>query len=530
MILGLRHRHVLWGLLLLAASVAQAQEYTLRVIFEEDSSRNTSIGSFLYHGTAYGSLTDIAQVFSLGSFENPAAHKFELKLPAYRVTVSGNNPYLVVTDAARQRTTYQLPSPIIFAANSFFVPLASFVPLFDSMIDAKVVFDSRTNTLRVLRAARVSKYDFATVLMEPKLNGMLIRIPATRPLEDFESWLQNDGWLYVTIADARADVDAINRLRPAGLIKKIVAFQSPTSVQLTFKIAGKVANTEISKDDNSNDILISVRTPGEREKDLLEKRQREIQTGLENQRRRWQLDVIVIDPGHGGHDPGTIGVTGVKEKDVTLAIGLKLGRLIEKNMRGVKVVYTRKTDTFVPVYQRGQIANEADGKLFVSIHANSTPRKPTPLRGFEVYLLRPGRTEEAISIAERENSVIKLEEGYEQRYKQLTDENFILVTMAQSAHVKASELFADVAQQELGAALKVPNNGVKQAGFYVLVGASMPNVLVETSYLSNREDERFLRNDAGQQRIAAALFKAVKRYKQEYEKLLQEGREIGENR
>ena len=157
------------------------------------------------------------------------------------------------------------------------------------------------------------------------------------------------------------------------------------------------------------------------------------------------------------------------------------------------------------------------------MHANSLPRKPNPTRGFEVYLLRPGRTEEAVAIAERENSVIALEEGYEERYKQLTEENFILVTMAQSAYVKASEVFADLTQKEMASRTGIPTRGVKQAGFYVLVGAAMPNVLVETAYLSNRQDERFLKSDAGQLKIAEALLSAIKSYKKEYEKLLLEG-------
>jgi N-acetylmuramoyl-L-alanine amidase len=145
-----------------------------------------------------------------------------------------------------------------------------------------------------------------------------------------------------------------------------------------------------------------------------------------------------------------------------------------------------------------------------------------------VYLLRPGRTNEAVAIAERENAVIQLEEGYEERYKHLTDENFILVTMAQSGYVRSSEVFADVLQQEMQSHAGVPNRGVKQAGFYVLVGASMPNVLVETAYLSNRQDERFLKSESGQQKIAESIYAAVKTYKQRYEKLLEEGKPIGE--
>jgi N-acetylmuramoyl-L-alanine amidase len=258
------------------------------------------------------------------------------------------------------------------------------------------------------------------------------------------------------------------------------------------------------------------------------RREHETPLHLDTERNKWKLDVIVLDAGHGGYDPGTIGVTGVKEKTVALGIVLKLGELISTNLKGVDVVYTRNDDRFIELDRRGKIANEAGGKLFISVHCNSMPRKPSKTRGFEVYLLRPGRTEEAIAIAERENSVIEMEQGYEAKYQQLTEENFILVAMAQSAHVKASEVFADLAQKEIESRTGIPNRGVKQAGFYVLVGAAMPNVLVESAYLSNREDERLLRSDIGQQKIAEALFHAVREYKEEYEKLLQEGKDFGD--
>ena len=332
----------------------------------------------------------------------------------------------------------------------------------------------------------------------------------------------------VTIPGATADVAALNKVKPTGLVKRILAIQSATSLQLTFKLEGRIASSEIVRDPASNDLLITIHeTPAERPSSSEERKQPNSHIGLESHRKQYELDVIVLDAGHGGKDPGTIGVTGVKEKDVALGIVLKLGKLIEKNLKDVKVVYTRKTDTFVELDRRGQIANQANGKLFISVHCNAMPRKPSPRRGFEVYLLRPGRTDEAIAIAERENSVIELEEGFEQRYQKLTDENFILVTMAQSAHMKASERFAELVTRELDRHLTTPNNGVLQAGFLVLVGASMPNVLIETAYLSNREDERFLNSQAGQQQYAEAIFKAIKLYKEEYDKLLQEGRAFG---
>lgn len=510
-------------------SSLSAQTNILRVEFD-DGTPATTVGIFTAQGTAYFSLTDLAATLKLSTYENQDSRKFEIKSPSLRLVATADNPFVTIINQAGRRSMYQLLLPVISAANSYFAPLASFAPLFRIAFGRSATYDAERNVLRLSATINQLGFDFTTLKMEPKANGMLLRIPASRPLNDFESWLRRDGWLYVTIAGARADVDAINKLPPVGMVKKIIAIQSPTSVQLTFKIAGKIATSEIIKADSSSDILISLRTPGSEEKLLLEKKQREVKADLEGQRKRWKMDVIVLDAGHGGRDYGAIGVTRVKEKDVALGITLKLGKLLEKNLKGVNVVYTRKSDTFVELHRRGQIANEADGKLFISIHCNSLRYKPSSTRGFEVYLLRPGKTEDAVEIAERENSVIELEEGYEQRYQKLTDENFILVTMAQSAHVKASELFADIAQKEIKDHTDIPDRGVKQAGFYVLVGASMPNVLVETAYLSNRQDERILKSEKGQNNIAEALFDAVKKYKDEYEKLLLEGKDLGENR
>jgi len=184
-------------------------------------------------------------------------------------------------------------------------------------------------------------------------------------------------------------------------------------------------------------------------------------------------------------------------------------------MPEVKVVYTRKTDTFIDLYKRGKIANEHNGKLFISIHCNSTPQKPTDANGFEVYLLRPGRTKEAISIAEFENSVIKYEDN-PNRYEKLTDENFILVSMAHSSYMKYSEKFAEFLHKEFSKHPNLNSRGVKQAGFYVLVGASMPSVLVESGFLSNINDAKYLSSTKGQQKFAEFVFEAIKKYKENY--------------
>jgi N-acetylmuramoyl-L-alanine amidase len=593
-------------LLALVRERPRAQGNSIRIEFAGDSARGTVIGAFRRSATVYVSLNDLAQVFSLSTYESRESQKFEIKKAPLRLKVAGGNPFVVVSDSAGRQTVYQLPVKVVYAASSYFVPLASFLPLLRPVFGVNASYNQWTGVLGIGTQAAVPAFDIPSLRLEPKSNGMLIRIAATKKLSDYENWMRADGWLYVTVGDARANVGAINAVRPAGIVREIVAIQSPTSVQLTFRLSGKIATSEITTDAESNDLILAIRTeragetsraepgpaqgnarpvsppppalhaqdlagnPGaaqavsppppetetpkpavvlppvrkepaaaepeqqvDRNSDSVSpppKREHESRPGLDTEREKWKLDVIVLDAGHGGYDPGTIGVTGVKEKTITLGVVLKLGALITKNLKDVEVVYTRKDDRFIELDRRGTIANEAGGKLFISVHCNSLPRKPSKTRGFEVYLLRPGRTEEAISIAERENSVIEMEPGYEEKYPQLTEENFILVTMAQSAHVKASEVFADLVQKSIEEGTGIPNRGVKQAGFYVLVGAAMPNVLVETAYLSNREDERMLKSESGQNKIADALFQAVKKYKQEYEKLLQEGKDFGEER
>lgn len=229
-----------------------------------------------------------------------------------------------------------------------------------------------------------------------------------------------------------------------------------------------------------------------------------------------KLDVIVLDAGHGGKDPGAIGTNGYKEKQATLAIVLQLGKLIEKELPDTKVVYTRATDKFIELYRRGEIANEHKGKLFVSIHCNSTPEKPTKAGGMATYILRPGKTDAAIRVAARENAVISFEKD-KSRYDALSDIDFILTSMSRAQDVRFSEKFASQVQKSLKSGVGLKSNGVEQAGFFVLVGASMPNALIETAYISNPKEEALLKSEDGQKKFAQAILEAIKKYKAIYE-------------
>ena len=222
---------------------------------------------------------------------------------------------------------------------------------------------------------------------------------------------------------------------------------------------------------------------------------------------------------HGGGDPGALGPRGTKEKDIALDIAKRVGLLLEKNTK-LKVVYTRQEDVFIPLWKRTKIANESNGKVFLSIHLNGSPNQS--VYGFETYLLRPGKTEDAIEVASRENEVIKFEEKTENRYKDLTGEGLIMATMAQSIFMKESEELAAMIQEEMAKKIKSKNRGVKQAGFHVLIGASMPNILVEAGYLTNRNEEKNLRNAKYRQSIASCIYKAIVKFRYSREQYLAE--------
>jgi len=476
------------------------------------------IATFTEHSIVYGSMRDVANALDLGLYYARDTKKIELKTPRFRLKATGDNPFVVVNDiVTNAESVYQLPVNVIIAGNDLFVPLNDFARFLDIVLPTDVVFEDADRTLVIGEFRPEHHVDITGMEVEERKNGYLIRLKSSRSIKDFSGFYRDDGWFYLTVVGARVDMNAFKNFSPKTPVRRVVPEQTPTAFQLSIQLNRDVHSTDVFRDPKSDDIIVALH----KKVDPTELTQNHWRTttdeALARERDRWKLDVIVIDPGHGGKDPGTIGVRGTREKDVALAISKKLGELIKKNMPQTKVVYTRETDEFVELDRRGQIANEAGGKLFISIHANSTPRKPAPQRGFEIYLLRPGKTEDAIRIAERENSVIRFEEDHEERYAHLSDENFILVSMAHSAYIRYSEQFADILQNKMTRDTGVNNRGIRQAGFYVLVGASMPSVLFEVGYLSNPDEERFIASSQGQQQIAEAMFRAVERYSKDYE-------------
>lgn len=224
--------------------------------------------------------------------------------------------------------------------------------------------------------------------------------------------------------------------------------------------------------------------------------------------------IVVIDPGHGGNDPGAIGTRG-KEKNINLNVARKLGRLIEDNCNDTKVVYTRKSDIFVPLHRRAEIANNAKANLFISIHTNAVAKKNSYVKGTETYTLGLHRTEENLEVAKKENSVILIEDDYKQRYAGFnpnSSESYIIFEFMQDKNMSQSVNFATLIQQNFKSYNRI-DKGVHQAGFLVLRETSMPSVLIELGYISNPSEETYLLSDKGTTDLANAIYRAFINYK-----------------
>ena len=232
-----------------------------------------------------------------------------------------------------------------------------------------------------------------------------------------------------------------------------------------------------------------------------------------------KVDVVVIDAGHGGHDNGTHGKL-LKEKDVALNIALKVGSYIEKNIPGVKVIYTRRDDRYLALDERADIANRNKADLFICIHANANPN--TKAFGTETFVMGLHKDEGNLAIAQRENSVILMDENYEERYEGFnpsSPESYILFTLIQSAYQESSLKFAQKVEGQFKERVGRLSRGVKQAGFVVLWRTTMPSVLIETGFLTNSTEEKFLARDEGQELIASGIYRAFKEYKNEVESI-----------
>ncbi len=233
----------------------------------------------------------------------------------------------------------------------------------------------------------------------------------------------------------------------------------------------------------------------------------------------WGKDfVVVIDAGHGGHDPGAIGKIS-KEKNINLNVALKVGNLIKRNCDDVKVVYTRSKDVFIPLDRRAEIANNAKADLFISIHTNALANNRTA-KGASTWTLGLAKSDANLEVAKRENSVILYESDYKTRYAGFNPnsaESYIIFEFMQDKYMEQSVHLASLMQKQFRQTCKRADRGVHQAGFLVLKASAMPSILIELGFISTPEEERYLNSEEGSATMAEGIYRAFLNYKREHE-------------
>ncbi len=460
---------------------------------------------------------------------------------------TGNNFVRIVSRGAElPARIIQLPSAPILKQSRLYLPINQVCRLFTLWLESDIEYDASTGKISAslqtkrsgesvgtigldkneeLRSSAGSSTQ-ATVItgveVEKRANGAIISFSASGPLAE-ASLLKPDaeGYAYFSFAKTSCDVAALSKTYSSGLVRAITPTQFPgTGLQFTIALDNRsfvINSVDFQRNKKSNSYVIYIRSDADVEEIRRKEKEQQITQVLNRDVEKWKLNTIVLDAGHGGKDPGAIGGNGTREKDVALNIVHDLGTFIEQKWPDVRVIYTRKDDTFIPLHERGKIANRSGGKLFISVHCNASPNRTA--RGSEVYILGTHKNKEALDVAMFENAVIRQEADYQLEYKGFTEEHLIMSSMAQNAFARQSTSLAQdiLKPAERRQTTAQRSRGVRQAGFMVLWTPSMPSALVEVGYLSNANEEQILRDRQEQAKIAYGIFKGVQIYRKNYE-------------
>jgi N-acetylmuramoyl-L-alanine amidase len=486
----------LWSPLPEVRGTGRADSLTLQVFFEDDPV-SYAVSAFEKDRTLYVSIEEFADVLGFTHVDNPQSQKTILRIGVHSVKVSPFNPFIMIDDRI-----VQMALSVFEERGRLFVPALLFLDALGGCFPFNFELQEDRSALKLSKI----RYNIVDFEAETKGNGVILRLHTNKPfsLSDIATSI-NQGWLHITVFGGTLDTVKMASEGIPGVFKRLISFQSERSAQISFLFGREIVDKKVTVEDGA--VVVSVWTSD---------RLQETAVPLpKDAKTRWLIDTIVIDPGHGGRDPGTCGTSGVREKDVNLDIALRLKSLLERRLPQTKILMTRKSDVFIGLKDRSHFANVNGGKLFISIHANANEDRR--VRGFSSYLLGVGKTQEAIEVAQKENSVVKYEEKPE-AYEEYQDFDYILNAIAQSSYLKESMDLATMVNESLRRNTRIPDQGVHQQSIWVLVGASMPRVLVETAFLSNANEERLLKTNSFQQSVAEALCESIEKFKTRYEK------------
>jgi len=457
-------------------------------------------GIRLEGGEIYLRLTDLAAY--LGAQDRwDIKNKYELVMGGRHLIFTLGSPTVII-DRQHNRAV-NLPRPVLLRDGLLFAPAVGVASLLSEFTGRECDFLPHQGWLNY---GGTGLNILGIRMTDRPGQGTEVEILLTEPL-DYESFSEGEGWLHITFAGARADIAALKRTRCVGLVRSLEVYEEEDVLQISFKLS-RHYNEQPEFYPTSDGLLLSLRRSAAGER---------IESASPNPvSPRRGIQTVVIDPGHGGKDPGSIGPTGLQEKDVVLDVALRLRDLIRRDPRtsDIEIVMTRETDVFPELADRYEIANRSQGDIFISIHANGFDNPSA--NGFMTFFLSEARNDESRQVAMLENSVVELEQN--SRALQLEEGEpmlrGILGELISTKFLEESQVLAELVQDELTGRIRhqVQPRRLDQAGFLVLNGASMPSVLVEMAFITNRAEENYLRQNSFKNRVAEALHEAIVKF------------------
>lgn len=479
-------------LLALALAPLSAQSVVLKGVGRGGEIKKITVGQ-----VDYVAGSELFSALQCRAKWNGKEQKLEATLFSHHLVFQPNNVFCSV-DAH----LYNLVHEPVFRDGDLYLPVNQTVYLLSDVLERVLIYDARRGTISAIG----KEFNVVGATLQEKVNGDLLEIMLTRKL-DYEVFVSEGNWINITIPDGLVDAGRFDLDRRSDKVIAVRAFQFAGSAQISIQMRINVGSFHTNYAPDPHRIQIS-----------LESTNFVVQSTDSAQAPRHDninpIDVIVIDPGHGGEHDGAIGRNGLREKEVTLDIALRTEELLAANQR-FKVVMTRRDDVTVGLEERAKIANDAHGDLYVSIHANSSDIKGAG--GSETYFLAAAKSDEARITEMLENSDFEVEIPQSPR-KGKDELDFILMDVFQTEYLSQSQQLAESIQEFLRTSLSIKSRGVNQAGFRVLNKVKMPSVLVEVAFISNKIEERLLGQESFRQTAAESIYEGVMKFIDRYEK------------
>jgi len=451
---------------------------------------------------------DVALIFKATQFWNASSRKVVLGIGRTRFTLTVDTRVVVVDGEP-----ILLRNPIRYDAGFVMIPMEFVLEVAPPFTPSVLDWNPVSQTLYVEKVG----YNVEAIAFSSTANRAIATITMSEPLiHHVDS--STPGLVRLKIYGGRVDPSKFESREGRGLFNGVRAEQTERDAYVYFDIERETARILVEREDDPPRVVIVLEKgdlPEIPDPEFADRRQVQIIDQRVQERRDIRIATVVLDPGHGGKDDGKRGSTGLLEKNVNLAVALHTRDLLESEL-GVNVILTRQDDRLLALTRRTEIANEAGGDLFVSIHCNSWFSRKAG--GFEAYFLSPARTEMDREVARVENEADRFATPGNPGAGVSSDIDFILWDMVQNEYINESSQLAELIQKAMNDRLGIRNRGVKQANFSVLQGAQMPAILIEVAFLSNPTEESLLTSDDFHRRVANGIVEAVRQFKERYEK------------